>query len=187
MYMCTEVRVICVVRDKERKRIWIFHMCWKYITKYASERECVKMCIEVCFNTLWEKERKNMNTTYVCIILKCGEMSEQVRENACVHARLYISVCVCMWLRVPMCVRERETCRVSISRKHWTNIDISSLPFLSRDEKRVVLFIYQLLSSISEWKRGRARSCVNPCPFFSLPSLLPLFIFSPFHVCATVA
>lgn len=89
-------------------------------------------------------------------------------ERACVHV-----ACVC--------VREKETCRVSISREHWTNIDVSSLPFLSRDEKRVVLFIYQLLSSISEWKRGRARNCVNPCPFFSLPfpSPPPLpFLFS---------
>lgn len=85
--------------------------------------------------------------------------------------------------RARLCARERETRRVSISRKHWTNIDVSSLHFLSRDEKRVVLFIYQLLSSISEWKRGRARNCVNPCPFFSFPSLLFFFffIFSPFH------
>lgn len=81
-----------------------------------------------------------------------------------------------MRTRARLCVvRERETCRVSISHKHWTNIDVSSLPFLSRDEKRVVLFIYQLLSSISEWKRGRARNCVNPCPFFSLP--FPSFLF----------
>lgn len=86
-----------------------------------------------------------------------------------------------MRTRARLCVvRERETCRVSISHKHWTNIDVSSLPFLSRDEKRVVLFIYQLLSSISEWKRGRARNCVNPCPFFSLPfpSFLFFFLFS---------
>lgn len=31
-----------------------------------------------------------MNTAYVCMILKCGEMSEQARENACVHARVYV-------------------------------------------------------------------------------------------------
>lgn len=42
-----------------------------------------------------------MNTAYVCIILKCGEMSEQVRENTCVHARLCVSVrgyvCLCVY------------------------------------------------------------------------------------------
>lgn len=132
---------------------------------YERKRMCARtyVCIEVCFNTLWGKERKNMNTACVYTVLKC----EEVNVHACTP-------------RV-VCVREKETCRVSISRKHWTNIDVSSLPFLSRDEKRVVLFIYQLLSSISEWKRGRARNCVNPCPFFSLPlPPFPFFIFPPY-------
>lgn len=31
-----------------------------------------------------------MNTAYVCMVLKCGEMSEQARENACVYARVYV-------------------------------------------------------------------------------------------------
>lgn len=133
-----------------------------YITRYASvwERTCaLKYILIRC-----EKRReKNILRTYWSV-KKC----EQEREREFTRARL--------------CARERETRRVSISRKHWTNIDVSSLHFLSRDEKRVVLFIYQLLSSISEWKRGRARNCVNPCPFFSFPSLLFFFfIFSPFH------
>lgn len=160
MCTCTEVRGICVVREKENMNI--LRVLKVYITRYVSvwERTCaLKYILIRC-----EKRReKNILRTYWSV-KKC----EQEREREFTRARL--------------CARERETRRVSISRKHWTNIDVSSLHFLSRDEKRVVLFIYQLLSSISEWKRGRARNCVNPCPFFSFPSLLFFFfIFSPFH------
>ena len=157
MCTCIEVRVICVVREKENMNIP--RVLKVYITRYASvwERTCaLKYILIRC-----EKRReKNILRTYWSV-KKC----EQEREREFTRARL--------------CARERETRRVSISRKHWTNIDVSSLHFLSRDEKRVVLFIYQLLSSISEWKRGRARNCVNPCPFFSFPSLLFFFLFSP--------
>ena len=155
MCTCIEVRVICVVREKENMNIP--RVLKVYITRYASvwERTCaLKYILIRC-----EKRReKNILRTYWSV-KKC----EQEREREFTRARL--------------CARERETRRVSISRKHWTNIDVSSLHFLSRDEKRVVLFIYQLLSSISEWKRGRARNCVNPCPFFSFPSLLFFFFF----------
>lgn len=136
-----------------------------YITRYASvwERTCALKYILIRCEKRREKKYEPLRTYWS--VEKC----EREREREFTRARL--------------CARERETRRVSISRKHWTNIDVSSLHFLSRDEKRVVLFIYQLLSSISEWKRGRARNCVNPCPFFSFPSLLFFFffIFSPFH------
>lgn len=57
-----------------------------------------------------------MNTTYVCIILKCGEMSEQVRENACVHARLCV-LCVCLYVATCayVCTRKRNLSRFDIS------------------------------------------------------------------------
>lgn len=86
-----------------------------------------------------------------------------------------------MHARASMCARERETRRVSISRKHWTNIDVSSLHFLSRDEKRVVLFIYQLLSSISEWKTGSCEELCKSLSIFLLPlsSLFFFFYFLP--------
>ena len=160
MCTCTEVRGICVVREKENMNI--LRVLKVYITRYVSvwERTCA---LKYIFIRCEKRREKNILRTYWSV-KKC----EQDRERDFTRARL--------------CARERETRRVSISRKHWTNIDVSSLHFLSRDEKRVVLFIYQLLSSISEWKRGRARNCVNPCPFFSFPSLLFFFfIFSPFH------
>lgn len=163
MCTCTEVRGICVVREKENMNI--LRVLKVYITRYASvwERTCALKYILIRCEKRREKKYEPLRTYWS--VEKC----EREREREFTRARL--------------CARERETRRVSISRKHWTNIDVSSLHFLSRDEKRVVLFIYQLLSSISEWKRGRARNCVNPCPFFSFPSLLFFFffIFSPFH------
>lgn len=159
MCTCTEVRGICVVREKENMNI--LRVLKVYITRYVSvwERTCaLKYILIRC-----EKRReKNILRTYWSV-KKC----EQEREREFTRARL--------------CARERETRRVSISRKHWTNIDVSSLHFLSRDEKRVVLFIYQLLSSISEWKTGSCEELCKSLSIFLLPlsSLFFFFLFSP--------
>lgn len=161
MCTCTEVRGICVIREKENMNIP--RVLKVYITRYASvwERTCALKYILIRCEKRREKKYEPLRTYWS--VEKCE------RERERMHAR------------ASMCARERETRRVSISRKHWTNIDVSSLHFLSRDEKRVVLFIYQLLSSISEWKTGSCEELCKSLSIFLLPlsSLFFFFLFSP--------
>lgn len=92
------------------------------------------------------------------------------RERECTRARL--------------CVREKEKL---VAFRYLANIGqilTSQVYTFCRATKSASFYLFiNCFRVLASGKRGRARNCVNPCPFFSFPSLLFFFffIFSPFH------
>lgn len=95
-------------------------------------------------------------------------MSKRERENS--RARVY--------------VREKEKL---VAFRYLANIGqilTSQVYTFCRATKSASFYLFiNCFRVLASGKRGRARNCVNPCPFFSFPSLLFFFffIFSPFH------
>lgn len=105
-------------------------------------------------------EKKNMNH---CVRIEAWRNVSE-RERECTRARL--------------CVREKEKL---VAFRYLANIGqilTSQVYTFCRATKSASFYLFiNCFRVLASGKRGRARNCVNPCPFFSFPSLLFFFFF----------